>query len=397
MFDDPAMLPAMRTYLWETAPVLALFLDANLCVVEVNAQASRVLCPTVLGRPLVEQFVFLPPALDLPALIRQGGAATRLTISTAAGVPETVDFQFFPAGAGTLVLGSFDLQEQQELRREVLALNQEANNLGRQLAQANAELRELNQLKNQFLGMAAHDLRAPAGLIITYSEFLLDEAGKTLSEEHREFLRVCLSSALGMKRLIENFLDVSVIESGKLRLELAPAGVPEILAGVEPIVRLRAGRKKISLLVDLPDEATASSVAARRLRVDAPKLQQVLLNLLNNAVEHSQPGGHVWLSVRWTESELIFAVRDEGPGLTPADQARLFTAFAQAGTRKTAGERSVGLGLAIARMVIAAHGGRLWVESFPGQGATFLFALPLPLQPLHQKTHSHERKDHLEP
>lgn len=128
-------------------------------------------------------------------------------------------------------------------------------------------------------------------------------------------------------------------------------------------------RKKISLLVESAD-------GKRRLPVDVSKLQQVLLNLIGNAVEHSFPGQRVWLSSRWDDQNLIFAVRDEGPGIAPEDQARLFTAFARAGTRKTAGERSVGLGLAIARLIIEAHGGRIWVESTPGQGAIFLFSLP---------------------
>jgi len=172
-----------------------------------------------------------------------------------------------------------------------------------------------------------------------------------------------------MKRLIDGFLDLSVIESGKLRLDLASASVPEIVAGVEPIARLMAGKKRISLLVDMADNG-------RRLRVDASKLEQVLLNLIGNAVEHSVPGQRVWLSSRWDDQNLVLAVRDEGPGIAPEDQARLFTCFARAGTQKTAGERSVGLGLAIARLVVEAHGGRIWLESIPGQGATFLLALP---------------------
>ena len=114
------------------------------------------------------------------------------------------------------------------------------------------------------------------------------------------------------------------------------------------------------------------------LPVDAPKLQQVLLNLAGNAIEHSVPGARVWLSSRWETDQLIFAVRDEGPGLGQAEQARLFTPFGRGEARKTAGERSTGLRLAIARLVVEAHGGRIWVESQPGKGATFLFSLPLP-------------------
>ena len=369
MFDDPAIAAAMQAYVWETAPVLALYLDASYCVAGANAQARQVLRGEALGRPLTEQLVDFNRSLDLPALIRQGGAVHQLTLSTASGMPETLGFRFFPLPAGVLALGSLDFQEQQKLRDEVLGLNGELNNLTRQLHQANAELRELNQLKNQFLGMAAHDLRKPIGVIMTYGEFVLDEAGGQLSEQHREFLRTCMDAATDMKRLIDGFLDLSVIESGKLRLELASASVPEIVAGAEPTARLMAGKKKISLLVCLADDG-------RRLRVDAAKLQQVLLNLIGNAVEHSVPGQRVWLSSRWDDQNLVLAVRDEGPGIAPEDQARLFTCFARAGTQKTAGERSVGLGLAIARLVVEAHGGRIWLESIPGQGATFLLALP---------------------
>ena len=370
MFDDPAIAAAMRAYVLETAPVLALYLDANYCVTDANAQARQVLRVEALGRPLTEQLVDFNCSLDLPALIRQSGVVHRLTLSTASGMPETLCFRFFSLPVGVLALASLDFPEQQKLRDEVLELNGQLNNLTRQLHQANAELRELNQLKNQFLGMAAHDLCIPIGVIMLYSGFVLDEAGSQLSERHREFLRICMGAATGMKRLIDGFLDLSVIESGKLRLELASASVPEIVAGAEPTARLMAEKKKISLLVDLSDDG-------RRLRVDASRLQQVLLNLIGNAVEHSVAGQRVWLSARWDDQTLILAVRDEGPGIEPEDQARLFASFGRAGTRKTPGERSVGLGLAIARLVVEAHGGRIWVESIPGQGATFLIALPL--------------------
>ena len=144
-----------------------------------------------------------------------------------------------------------------------------------------------------------------------------------------------------MKQLIDGFLDVSVIESGKLRLDLVSSSVPEILAGVEPIARLVAGKKNITFLID-----TAEPM--RRLRVDVVKLQQVLLNLIGNAMQHSVAGQRVWLSIRWEAESLIFAVRDEGQGITLEDQKKLFTAFGRGGNRKTAGERSTGLGLTIA-------------------------------------------------
>jgi len=217
--------------------------------------------------------------------------------------------------------------------------------------------------------MAAHDLRRPVGVVMTYGEFVLDEAGDQLSEQHREFLRTCLTAADAMKQLIDSFLDVSVIEAGRLQLQLALASASDILRGADSIARVMAAKRRVTLQVD-------DSAGTRRLQADVPKIQQVLLNLIGNAVEHSTPGSCVRVSSCWEGGTLVFAVRDEGPGLTPEDQARIFTAFERAGTRKTAGERSIGLGLAIARMVVEAHGGRIGVESLPGEGATFRVSLP---------------------
>ena len=369
MFDAPFIAEAMQAYVLETAPVLALYLDANHCVAGANAQARLVLRGDAFGHPLAEQIVDFTRTLDLPSLIRQGGAVHRLTLSTLSGMPETLCFRFFPLPEGALALGSLDFQEQQKLRDGALELNRELNNLTRQLHQANAELRELNELKNRFIGMAAHDLRKPVGVIMTYSEFLLDEAGDHLDDEQRGFLRTSLAAAAGMKRLIDNFLDVSVIESGHLRLERSRTAVAEILAGVLPLVRLVAARKKVELFTEAGDDG-------HPLAVDVAKLQQVLVNLAGNAIEHSQAGQRVWLAARREETGLVFSVRDEGPGIAPEDQKRLFAPFVRAGTRKTAGERSVGLGLAIARLVVEAHGGHIWVESKPDHGSTFFVTLP---------------------
>ncbi len=369
MLDAPESAAAMCSYVLETAPVLALYLDVGYRLVDANAQARRVLCGEAFGRPFAEQIVSFRQAPDLAALVRQEGVVHSLTLSTAAGMPETLSFRFFPRPDGVLALASLDLEEQQALRDQALALNRELNNLTRQLHQANAELRELNEVKNRFIGMAAHDLRNSVGVIMTYSEFVLDEAGDRLDDEQRGFVRSCLTAAAGMKRLIDSFLDVAIIESGHLRLERSAVAPAAVVAGVLPLLRPLAARKRIELLTAVEDEASF-------LSADAAKLEQVLVNLVINAIEHSRPGQRVWLSARREAAQTVFVVRDEGQGLAPEDQKQLFAPFARAGTRKTAGERSVGLGLAIARLVVEAHSGRIWVESTPGQGSTFFVALP---------------------
>ncbi|MEI6386820.1 MAG: ATP-binding protein [Spirochaetota bacterium] len=360
----------MRRYLLESAPVLAIHLDADYRVVDINGLARAFLRSEAIGRPFADQVVDFGHSLDLGSLIARSDETHRLSLSSSSGNPETLSFRFFPLPAGTLALGSLDFQEQQRLRDEVVGLNHDLNDLTRQLHQANAELRELNELKNRFIGMAAHDLRKPIGVIMTYSEFLLDEASERLNEKERGFLRTNIQAATGMKRLIDNFLDVSIIESGQLRLELSSTDASKIVGGALPLVRLVAAKKKVELITEYVDEAPLTSV-------DFSKIQQVLVNLASNAIEHSRAGQRVWLNVQREGEELLFSVRDEGPGIEPEDQKKLFAPFMRAGTRKTAGERSIGLGLAIARLVIEAHGGRIWVQSMPGTGATFLFSIPV--------------------
>ena len=367
---ETSLSAELRTYIDESAPVMALRLDARQYVTNANEHARRVLGADLQGRCLRDLVVGFTPVPDLSGPEATRAAGHLLSLNTPARLPESYRFRFFSRPDGWLALGSIDFDEQMRLRTEVLALNRELNDLARQLHLANAELRELNQLKNRFLGMAAHDLRRPISLIMTYSEFVLDEAGAQLFDEHRKFLSSCLVAATGMKRMIDNFLDVSIIESGALQLELAPASVAAIVAGAEPIARLQAEKKHVTLLLEVEDPGWP-------LRVDAGKIQQVLLNLVGNAVEHSVAGQRVWLSSHWQAQELEFTVRDEGPGIAPGDLARLFMSFARAGTQKTAGERSVGLGLAIARLVVEAHGGRIWVECAPAQGASFKFTLPV--------------------
>ncbi len=370
MRTDATDAAVALSYINETAPVLAIWLDAELCIVEANALAKKLLPGGAIGRNLDQIVVDFAASLDLRDLISRPNEVHMLTMKSAAGLPETYHFRFFPLVAGTLALGSLDFAEQQRMRNEVLELNRELSNLTRQLHLANAELRELHELKNQFLGMAAHDLRKPVGIIMTYSEFVLDEAGDTLSAEHHEFIRSCLKAAQGMKVLIDDFLDISVIESGHLRLNQIRLSVGEILEGVSEMGGVLARKKKVTLVLQPADRGL-------RVRVDAPKLQQVLLNLVGNAIEHSQPGQTIWLAIDQRAGELVFSVRDEGQGLSTEDQQALFKAFASGRTRKTGGERSTGLGLMIARKIVEAHCGRIWVESQSGAGATFSFSIPL--------------------
>jgi PAS domain S-box-containing protein len=257
----------------------------------------------------------------------------------------------------------------EQTRDEVQALNRESPNLTRTLLQTNAELRALDQRKNQFLAMAAHDLRNPLSVIMAYSEFLLDEAGSQLSEEQQQYLHTCVEAVMDMKQLIDGFLDLSVIESGELQLDLTLASAQEVIDNAAPIAQLMAGKKNITLIMESADDV-------RRLRVDKTKFQQVILNLVGNAVEHSASDKRVWISSQGVGTDVVFAVRDEASDISPEYTARLFTSAWWVGPRRPPVERSIELSIASARLIVKAHGGRIWGESHLGQGTTFFVSLP---------------------
>jgi len=364
----------MLAYVAGTAPILALRLDASMCVLNANAHARRILGEDPTGRLFGDLLVNFTPRPDMEALTATTPDGLLLSLQTAAEGPESFRFHFFPVPEGSLALGSPDVVEQVRHRVELLGLNRELSDLARQLHLANAELEELNRLKNQFLGMAAHDLRRPLGIMTMYAQFILDEAGAGLSLQHRDFLDGCLRSAADMKRLIDDFLDLAMIESGRFPLAVSVTRLADILGPVVELARLMADKKSIVFEIDVPDES-------REVEVDSPKIQQVLLNLIHNAVEHSPSGSRVRLSAVWGPDRLVLAVRDEGPGLSDADRDRLFAPFEQLAPRRTPGERHAGLGLAIAHKIVQAHRGVIRVESIPGQGATFVVTLPLLASP----------------
>jgi two-component system, OmpR family, sensor kinase len=257
------------------------------------------------------------------------------------------------------------------LYEELSRLNNELSTAQRELARKNAELTRLNDLKNQFLGFASHDLRNPLEVVLTYSDFLLEDAAPVLNPEQTEFVRTIRSSSEQMLRLVEELLDVSRIEAGRLDLDLAPVDLGALIRSHAGRSRVLAAKKGIEIDLEIPGDLPL-------LRLDAGKIEQVLDNLIGNAVKFSPPDSRVVVRVaREGGRELdrvVISVRDHGPGI-PADLLdRLFEPFTRGRQRGTKG---AGLGLAIVKSILAGHGGDIRVESEPGRGATFHAVLPL--------------------
>ncbi len=252
---------------------------------------------------------------------------------------------------------------------ELSRLNNDMANLQREMAKKNSDLERLNAQKNRLLGMAAHDLRNPLGIILTYAEFLETEAADALNEEQREFVTTIKETSQFMLRLVTDLLDVSAIEAGQLKLDRKPTDLVRLIRHNVTLNRVLAGKKDIAVEFDAP-------AAFPPLSFDAGKIEQVLNNLIGNAVKFSHRGTQVQVRLTGTPDLVTVAVEDHGQGIPAADLPKLFKPFGTASVRSTDGEQSTGLGLAIVRRIVEGHGGRIWVESEVGKGSTFSFTLP---------------------
>jgi len=241
----------------------------------------------------------------------------------------------------------------------------------RQLEQKNIELEKLNREKNHFLSIAAHDLRNPLTIIYTTADLITEELKEKTSEETIEFLEMIKQSSKFMRDLIEELLDVSIIDSGNLSICLEPVDIMELIRNNVSLNRVIAGRKQITVefnpLNNLP-----------MFQLDRKKIEQVLNNLISNAIKYSYPQSRVVIDSKCEEGNLVISVHDTGQGIPSSEMNKLFKPFQKMSVKTTSGESSTGLGLVIVRKIIEAHHGKVWAESRLNIGTTFNISLPLP-------------------
>jgi signal transduction histidine kinase len=264
-------------------------------------------------------------------------------------------------------------QQQNEdpgLYDEISKLNNELVNLQRELTLKNFELLKLNELKNKFLGMAAHDLRNPISAIMGFSDILSGDLKGSLSANQTRMLSIIRDSSGFMLRLLEDLLDITAIESGKLNLELQPVDLRQLIEKNAELNSLAGARKNISLRVEAEGDIPLISI-------DSSKIEQVMNNLITNAIKFSFPGAAVKIGITAEGNEVTVSVADQGPGIPAGELHKLFIPFERTSVKSTAGEKSTGLGLSIARNIVAGHGGRIWAESLEGAGSIFSFTLPI--------------------
>ena len=248
--------------------------------------------------------------------------------------------------------------------------------LVRQLEDKSEQLETASRHKTEFPANMSHELRTPLNAIIGFSEVLVEQMFGELNAKQMEYLQDIHSSGQHLLTLINDVLDLSKIEAGRMELELSSFDVAEVVETALNLVRERAARQGLTLALDI-DPAIGTWVA------DARKVKQVLLNLLSNAIKFTPAGGRVSVHLRCMgERQLEIAVADTGSGIAPQDQEQIFEEFHQASGSYLRKSEGTGLGLSLARRFVELHGGRLGLHSAPGQGSTFTFTLPaLTLEP----------------
>jgi signal transduction histidine kinase/putative methionine-R-sulfoxide reductase with GAF domain len=242
--------------------------------------------------------------------------------------------------------------------------------LFREIEDKGRELAAANQHKSEFLANMSHELRTPLNAIIGFSEVLLERMFGDLNEKQADYLQDIFASGHHLLALINDILDLSKIEAGRMELELSTFGVAAAIGNAVSLVRERALQHGLALNIDVSPELG-------EWRADERKFKQVLLNLLSNAVKFTPDGGQVAVRAGCREDALLeVAVSDTGIGIAPEDQAAVFEEFRQVGRHYTNKNEGTGLGLALTRRLVELHGGALGVQSAPGQGSIFTFTIP---------------------
>jgi signal transduction histidine kinase/D-ribose pyranose/furanose isomerase RbsD len=241
--------------------------------------------------------------------------------------------------------------------------------LFREIEDKSRQIEAANRHKSEFLANMSHELRTPLNAIIGFSEVLQEKLFGELNEKQSEYTDDILTSGRHLLSLINEILDLSKVEVGRMELEVSTFDLPTALENARTFVRERAVRHAIILDLSV-DERLGDFVGDER------KIKQILLNLLSNAVKFTPEGGRIGIKARQADGSVEISVSDTGIGIAPEDQPKIFEEFRQVGSDYAHKVEGTGLGLTLAKKFVELHGGRIWVESEVGKGSTFSFTLP---------------------
>ena len=363
--DASSILPAVDTYFGQC------FVEARPVIVEdtrgAGFQENRYFAMLTQRIP-VTAFIHVP-------MIHEGRPVGVLSAYATRGPMRFTDefIHLFAGLANQLALAVVNAQLYAEVEAYSHAMEEKVSQRTAELEEANARLRELDRLKSDFLSTVSHELRTPLTSIRSFSEILLRYDVADL-EKRRKFIRVIHDEAERLTRMINDLLDLSKIEAGRLEFDIRPQDLGEAIDQAIDLARPLFGEKGATARASL-EPGLPPALA------DRDRLHQILANLLSNAAKFSPQGGEVTLRARRRGAFALISVSDQGPGIPRHRLLELFERYTQVRDPQKSHPLGTGLGLSISRDLVEKLGGRIWVESVPGAGATFSFTLPLTEQP----------------
>ena len=319
-----------------------------------------------------------PPYIDIYAKVAASGEPTFFE-TYFPPMDKYFSISVFSPGKGKFATVFSDITErklaEEELKRHrehleelVEERTKHLEEKSQELSEINARLQEANRHKSEFLANMSHELRTPLNSIIGYTKLVLDGVEGEIKEEQREDLAIVHASSRHLLQLINDLLDLSKIEAGRVELRWQEFSVSDLLAETVPPIRRLAEEKGLTLAYDV-------TAGIDKLYADKGRVRQVLLNILGNAVKFTGEGG-IDLTVSESETDFTFSITDTGIGISEDDLERIFDSFEQVGPAQIAGYEGTGLGLAISKQFVEMHGGMIWANSELGKGSTFTFTIP---------------------
>jgi len=331
-----------------------------------NVIITDIRLPDVGGMEILELAKEINPEV---AVIMMTGYAS---IETAVNAVNEGAYAYFvkpvsPDGIKTTIANAL---RQQRLSVENKRLVDDLQRSNKLLFEANEELRKATEAKSEFLAHMSHELRTPLNVIIGFSELMIDRVPGEINEEQRHCLNDILDSGKHLLNLISDVLDLSKIESGKMKLRLTNFALTKVIESLKNTIMPMLVSKKQSLDIKVDEEFPL-------VRADEAKVRQVLLNLLSNSNKFTGEGGKLKIEAVRDGDWCQVSVTDNGIGIKKEDQERVFEPFCQLDNPLTKEKSGTGLGLAVAKQIIERHSGRIWVESEYGRGSRLTFTLPL--------------------
>ena len=331
--------------------------------------------------PLAEAFAPLYASVLRIGLLLLAGLVLSMLASLYLARRMVEPIRAIQAGAARIGVGQLEQRIEVHTGDELEALSEQFNKMAvdlkesysgleRKVEQRTRDLEIANQHKSEFLANMSHELRTPLNAIIGFSEVLQERMFGEMNDKQAEYIDDIHGSGKHLLSLINDILDLSKIEAGRMELDLATFSVPEAIGNALTLVKERAVRHGIELTASIDP-------AVGEISADERKFKQILLNLLSNAVKFTPEGGRVVVVARPADGLIEVSVTDTGIGIAPEDQEAVFEEFRQVGKDYTRKAEGTGLGLALTRKFVELHGGKIRVKSEPGKGATFTFTLPL--------------------